>query len=77
MTDSEIDRVIEDAMCTNQNVKREDENGKVVNNSVSGPKRREECNTESSQLELVINHMGSGTEIHSNKEIHPEIKSPN
>ena len=62
MTDTEINRAIEDARQANDELFIRDENGKVFKNLTSFPKTGEENNFENSELDLISN-LSSSTEL--------------
>ena len=62
MTDTEIERAIEDARQANDELCIRDDNGKVFKKSTSFPKTGEENNFENSDLDLTSN-LSSSTEI--------------
>ena len=62
MTDTEIDRAIEDARQANDELFIRDDNGKVFENLTSFPKTGEENNFENSKLDLASN-LSSSTEL--------------
>ena len=62
MTDTEINRAIEDARQANDELFIRDNNGKVFKNLTSFPKTGEENNFENSELDLISN-LSSSTEL--------------
>ena len=62
MTDTEIDRAIEDARQANDELFIKDNNGKVFKNLTSFLKMGEENNFENSELDLASN-LSSSTEL--------------
>ena len=62
MTDTEINRAIEDARQANDELFIRDDNGKVFKNLTSFPKTGEENNFENSELDLISN-LSSSTEL--------------
>ena len=67
MTDTEIDRAIEDARQANDEIFIKDDNGKVFKNLTSVPKTGEENNFENSELDLTSN-------LSSSSELEADIK---
>ena len=72
MTDTEIDRAIEDSRQANDELFIRDENGKVFKNLTSFPKTVEENNFENSELDSASN-LSSSTELKDIK--HEEEKT--
>ena len=62
MTDTEINRAIEDARQANDELFIRDDNGKVFKNLTSFPKTGEENIFETSELDLISN-LSSSTEL--------------
>ena len=62
MTDTKINRAIEDARQANDELFIRDDNGKVFKNLTSFPKTGEENNFENSELDLISN-LSSSTEL--------------